>query len=555
MKQLALVWAVFFALAIAITFPLVLQLDASLLGDARIDVWNHAWGYWWFEQALGSGELPVHTQLAGGPEGGALWFIDAAGATAALPVTALLGPSVAYNLTLLVRVSLAGLAGWLLARELGAKDSGAWLGGLAYATTPFLLCELANGISEVCATQWVGFTLWAALRATRSWTTKDLALLGFLGGLTAVVSFYQGLAGALTVAGLLLARLPGAWKAGLLGRQAALGLLAAAGLGALVFLPVWALFHGTLEAADALIRRQDGGMMLVAHNAVDPRIYFMPGNFQSVDLAAEYDEPFVHTAYLRWSVLLLAGFALFRRRSLWPVLVATVVSLICGLGNYLWWDGAFVQPGGMMLSLPFAWLLKLLPQLAITHPLRLALPAMALCCALAGLGLSELSTWRPAWSKALWLALPLVAAEGLFGSSASYPIPRSSAQVPAWYEVDQGMVLDLPAEVGTTMLTSRYFWYQTAHGRPIPYTPDVRLGSAREQSLQGLGVEGGQHPGQQRPSEDQLRQGLEQHYGLIVLHEDFAEKAGVLHDYEQRLSQLLGPPERVEGALIWRPQR
>ena len=41
-------------------------------------------------------------------------------------------------------------------------------------------------------------------------------------------------------------------------------------------------------------------------------------------------------------------------------------------------------------------------------------------------------------------------------------------------------MLDLPAEVGTSMETSRYFWFQSKHAKPIPYTPDARLGSTRD---------------------------------------------------------------------------
>ena len=42
---------------------------------------------------------------------------------------------------------------------------------------------------------------------------------------------------------------------------------------------------------------------LLRHNAVDPKIYWMWGDFQSVNLKEKYGEPFVHTAYLRWTIL------------------------------------------------------------------------------------------------------------------------------------------------------------------------------------------------------------------------------------------------------------
>ena len=95
LKRLA-IWTV---AAIALTFPAVL--GGELIGDPRGDVWNHAWGFWYVAEALGRGELPLHTLLAGGPDGGTLWFIDTPGAVLMSPVTWLLGPAFAYNLVLI----------------------------------------------------------------------------------------------------------------------------------------------------------------------------------------------------------------------------------------------------------------------------------------------------------------------------------------------------------------------------------------------------------------------------------------------------------------------
>jgi len=142
----------------------------------------------------------------------------------------------------------------------------------------------------------------------------------------------------------------------------------------------------------------------------------------------------------------------------------------------------------------------------------------------------------------------LVAAEGLFFSAARWPLPMASAAVPEWYSGAEGMVLDLPAEVGTSMETSRYFWYQTAHGRPIPYTPDVRLGSARDPLLQRLGVERPPMPGPRL----NLGKALSQRYGLVVVHRELARRAGVSGRYRELLEPELGPPEEYPDAWVWR---
>ena len=130
MRELGIAAGAMFALALVLLFPVVLDPAGSLVGHPEIDVWNHAWGYFYVAHQLGEGSL-LSTHLAGGPEGGLLWFIDTPGALVSLPITWVLGPAVAYNLTLVVRVALAGVAASLLARELGADRRGGLVAGAA----------------------------------------------------------------------------------------------------------------------------------------------------------------------------------------------------------------------------------------------------------------------------------------------------------------------------------------------------------------------------------------------------------------------------------------
>ena len=537
--------------AVVLLAPASLTPWARLLGAPDVDVWNHAWGFWFVSQALFDGSLPFRTPLVGGPAGGTLYFIDTPAAVLWAPVTAALGPAVAYNAALVLRVALAGWSGQLLAEALGAGKR-AWLAGLALCTLPFLLCELANGISEVCGLHFAVLSLWALVRLRETGSWKHALALGACLGLTGVGSFYYGLAMGLVVAlglgatVLGRARQPG--TAGLLGRGAA-----AAALSVVLAAPVWMVFKASLAAPDALIQRAEGmNAALLAHNAVDPRIYLMPGHFQSVDLAGLYGEPFVHTAYLRWSLLLLAGLALWRRRHLWGWAALALVSAVLGLGSLLWWGGDWVTLGGRALSLPFGWLMAVLPEVAITHPLRLSLAAQILVCALAAVGLSEVRGPR---------VLPviigiIVVGEGLFASAARWPLPTADAAIPAAYDdLAEGMVLDLPAEVGTTMKTSRYFWYQTAHGRPIPYTPDVRLGSARDaDAFQALTrpSRGGAGEVPQAPNGRGLAH-LQATYAAVVVHPELEVEAALSPTYSAVLAQGLGAGTPVDGVLRFTP--
>ena len=557
------IWTV---LALVILAPGIFQPMSVLMGDPRIDVWNHAWGYWFVAESLGNGQLPYHTHLVGGPDGGVLYFIDTPGALISLPLTWAFGPTLAYNLVLLGRMAMAGLAAQMLCEALSKPGLHSWLAGAAYATTPFVLCELGNGISEVCATQWLPLTLWAAIRAIDRGRWRDWALLGVLQGITSVTTFYYGLTSALLVAPLvgyhLIRRFISDSKQGI---QTLKGGALAGLCGGLLVLPHWLIFRASLADPGALIKR-DGelNMQLMAHNAVDPRVYFTPGDFQSVDLAAVYGEPFIHTAYLRWSVIALVVLALVygsRRVRGWSLLGG--FSLVLGLGPFLWWGGEWYTAGGMKFSLPFEWLRQLTPELAITHPSRLSIGAQAICCALAGAGLGALIERFQIQGRRAAFTMGgltfLCMAEGLFGSSATWPLPTARAEVSTVYSnAPEGMVLELPAEVGTTMETSVYFWHQTAHGQPIPYTPDVRMGSARDRkTFQAFQAPMGADPllgttEQPSPPDASTVAHIRDTYGMIVLHPELERRAQLQTSYEQALTPAFGPPEEIDGLKVWR---
>ncbi len=227
----------------------------------------------------------------------------------------------------------------------------------------------------------------------------------------------------------------------------------------------------SIQASDALVFRSDApSETLELHNAVDPLTYLAPGGFQSVDLAG-WGEAFLHSGYLGWVLVVLAALGLRATRR-WDWLAAIGVSLIVGLGSYLFLAGAYVEVGaGSRLALPHRFLTGLLPPQALTHSLRLAMPGIALVGALAAAGLASVSSPRrgllvaAAVADLLWSnPLPLATTPPLDSGYAEW-----IAEQPG-----DGIVLDLPANVGNTMATSRYAVQQTTHGKPIPYRPDVR---------------------------------------------------------------------------------
>ena len=555
----ALIWL---GLGLVVLYPASLAPGSLLVGHPDVDVWNHAWGYWFVPHSLAQLQLPLSTPLVGAPDGGDLYFIDMLGALIGAPLAWIFGAAVAYNGVLLLRVAAAGLAAQCLTEALTSRGPHTWLAGAAFATTPYLLSELSNGITEVATVHWLAWTLLAAHRVREAPGPRRWRWLGLSLGLCAAANFYYGLVAGMMVLIVLGWDALGAWRAGHRPTRTALKpVVVALVLAAVVALPFWGGFQWTLHSEGALVVRPQevaSGWMLT-HNAVDPRTFFAPGDFQSVDLT-QYGEAFRHTGYLRWTLMLLALVGAVTHRALRPWLVAGLVSGIIGLGPFLWW-GEHLMMGGRHISLPFYWLQFVLPDVAITHTLRLAAGAQLMVAVLGAAGWMAIARrLGPLGTPAAAVGVAaLVMAEGAFLSPAEWPVPTSDAAVPAAYEdLGEGPVLDLPGSVGATMATSQYFWFQTSHGRPVPWSPNVRLDSCRDLDVQGAFT----HPQTRAHSHqvvedpasgpDFLQIQLLKRYAAIVVHTDLEARAKLPSSYGETLTKVLGPPEAVGDLLIWR---
>ena len=542
---------VWLCIACLLCWPIPIYLDSLLIGNPDIDVWNHAWGYWYVAQAFEQGQLPLDTNLVGAPNGGLLYYIDMMGATCAFPITYLFGPAVAYNCTLLVRIALAGLGAQYFCREISQEGIHTWIAGLAYITSPFLLCELSNGISEVCAIQWLAWTFWSLACVFTKNRWRDWIFLGIFQGCTTTATFYYGLTSAVIIIPIMILWL----SIRILQNDRVVNWIVracvSAGVGLLILSPHAYFFWKSIHADNRLIMRDTSlNAQLLRHNAVDPLIFFRPGNYQSVNLLQEYGEPFIHTGYLRWSILFLILLIPFRKKRYGKWLLMGCFSLLIGLGSYLWIGGEWFLLQGKMLSLPFDWLRTLLPQIAITHPLRLSIVGQLIFASLAGVGVFYLQMKSKNRLNVLLLSIFVFTSEGFWGSSAQWPLPTSSAIIPKLYGNQfEGLVLDLPAEVGTTMKTSQYFWMQTLHQKPIPYTPDVRVGSARDNMLFQNFISSDGISEEPRPLSKKAQNHLMQNYGLIVLHRDLSPE--MAEKYKVVFQSILGNPKKEGEKYYW----
>jgi len=541
-----------------VTLPMLFR-PWELLGNGDVDVWNHAWGPWWWATEISQGHLPWDTQYLHWPDGGVLWFIDPVLAGVGAPFVGTLGVAGTWNLVMLGYVVFASWAARRFALSLGAGVWTSWAASAVFAASAWMTCELHNGISEAANIGFVALALSLIEDACRKKGLGPWALAGLGVGLASVASPYLGLGTGIAA---LVRGLPHV-------RHAWMGAVVAV----IVAAPPSLAMRTQLQSADAIIKHPDSmNDQLAAHNAVDPRTFVQPLGFRSVDLSAE---GFQHSMYLGLTALLLAAVALrrkdpglrkiawWKRSEVWWT-TAGLACAVIALGPYLYYNGQWVEVGqSRRLRLPWGLVQQLMPGLAVTHPLRLAVPTLAVVAGLAAVGLQRIVRGPVAIVGVFVIFL-----DGLLLSGTTWPLPTAAIDYPAVYskvarqpgEDLRWGILDLPTDAGYTMRTSRYLVWQAAHGRPIPYGPDARastnalihtppfrklasLSNRRTDEHKRLGLNakdlGNTHPKGLR------KQGIR----WIVVHRQIDEEAAA-----RTIASLeadLGPGTEVQQAVIW----
>ena len=183
--------AFYLMLAIVFTLPGSLHLSRVLLGDGK-DTYMHTWFLWDFAQSVAHLHNPFRTDLILYPMGANLaWATtDPLAGTIALPITLLLGPVLAYNLSILLQLVLSAFFARLLCLRLSNHPAAATVGGMIFGFSPLLLGHaLVGHLSMVTAFPIPLYVLALnrLLEADRaSW--KDGCLLGLAMLLTALAN-------------------------------------------------------------------------------------------------------------------------------------------------------------------------------------------------------------------------------------------------------------------------------------------------------------------------------------------------------------------------------
>ena len=502
MRQAAIVT---FLLATLVTWPTLVQPTSAVLGHPGNDVWNHIWGYWWVWEKLRHFELPLETNLMHFPDVSRLFFIDTFGALITLPVQWVLGPVAAVNAIMFSCFWAAGFAAWLLGRQVletlrgpgAVTDRLALVVAIAYAASPHLIAQAYNGITETLFAAGLPFSSYATLRFLERPTLRRGVTAGLTGALCVLANWYFGLFAVVGAVSLLATH---AWARR--DRVHWRAIPVAAGVGTLVALvlvaPVLLGFSSTLDGANAIVQRDPKFVWesLINHNMTDVVSLFHPGRFYSPDLKALTGEDLLIVTYLGWGLIAFAllGALTLRQPDRVHWVVWVVVFLVLALGPQLYVDGNYVTIDDRKVKLPFLLLYESIPAFQrISHPFRFVMGAQLGLGLLAVGGLAR----RPQWTHAL--AGALILAESLIASPAPWPIARSQATMPAYVSTlrddpVEGAVLDLPINV-PNLERAVYLYYQTAHGRPSPYSLNEPLPPILERSHLArviLVAEGGQ---------------------------------------------------------------
>ncbi len=156
----------FVLLAIAITWPLVLDLDASIPGGGAGDNVVFLWSFWWARVALAGPAALLHSQHLFFPFGAELalhthaFFGALVGATVLAPFSIV----TAHNIVVIGSIALNGWCTYLLAHRVTGHQAASFVAGLYFAMAPYFTGHLPGHLNLIQAWMLPLFIL-LALRA------------------------------------------------------------------------------------------------------------------------------------------------------------------------------------------------------------------------------------------------------------------------------------------------------------------------------------------------------------------------------------------------------
>jgi hypothetical protein len=387
----------FVLLTIIMTYPLITYVGKGIMGWEG-DGLYYVWQMWWVKHSVIDLHLspffdplvyfPVGYQVANGE-------LTPANSLLLLPITALWGPVVGYNVAMLFSFFASALGAYLWIYQVTKRQAGACVGAVIFAFLPYRFAHMAGHL-ELMSTQWIPLTFFAVERFIANRRLWWAVATGLFLALVALSSWYYAYAAMLLFPVYLLLRTwpwhvhwrEPRWRAG----------VAIIVIVALMLVIPFAVPYYRL-AATGQIKRDLGQMEFWTLNPYD---FFLPNlshPLWSKDLGRLFpvqSSQFVERQInLGWVALTLAIAGWWRtRRSSWTRLLVAlwVISYLLALGPTLHSADKRIQlPFLPAIPLPSYILWRWVPFTSgMRVMIRFGLWTGLVTGALAGLGASEL---------------------------------------------------------------------------------------------------------------------------------------------------------------------
>ena len=472
-------------LAVVASWPVAVNLAGVAIGHELSGCWRTIWAHWWtLERIAADGAWPLTSQEIAFPRSGPFSSIAPVNDALSLPLQLMFGLVPAYNLVVLFHIVLAGTGAYALARQAGCQHLGGIVAGTAFGFNAFFLSYgVASAVAETQTMGWIAWFLAAVIWLVRHPGMVSMLCAAVLFVITALSSHYWALFAAMFSPFVGLATLRDRRTAGqpwISARLVGWVLLSVLVAGALFWVPGGALME-TYQAQGAVLedyadRKQEllppNVMASHAHDLATLVGFLLPGK-GSFAVHEDMDR-LIQSTYAGWLMLGLALIGLGRGRRRWAVMAAVGMVLSCG--PYLLLSESSYQED------PVPWWLLLRDHVPVTRMItsyvRFSVFFFIGAAVLAGHGAERLiSQGRPSLLKT---GLGLALAAAIYGemrwfSPIPLPLPTANAEIPsASYGLatlpKEGAVLDWPQRYpDRSVEVSRYFFFQSAHARPIPY--------------------------------------------------------------------------------------
>jgi hypothetical protein len=431
-------FAICLTAAIVFTLPTSLSPRSALLGDSG-DNFQHAWFLWYFARAVTHFHNPFYTNLIYYPSRVNLsWStLDPLAGLLALPLSLTLGPVAAYNLSIVLQLTLSAFFARLLCLRICGDETAALIGGMCFGFSPFLLAHALGHLSLVTAFPIPLFLLALDnLLSARAPNWKEGVWVGVALFLTALSHYNYTVICLMLLAAVVILRL--AMEGVELAARTWKSFCWAGGSFLVLFSPILAMLLG--RSAD---RPSPRPLDHIVQYSADVFGFLIPswnhvllGHFAKGLNANLFVAGFEGTVYASPVILFFAALGFWKRREIngsWGMQAAIIAGLfyLLSLGPALRFFGkqtAIPGPAALLYHFPTVRFLS--------APARFQ-AITALCLAiLCSIGLAALlknvdDRWR---SRKHWLrlAIPAVATALLLLDLLTIPFPASSIADPAW---------------------------------------------------------------------------------------------------------------------------